>query len=116
MRDEAQAGRVLVPGGGGQVAVDVAGVRNLRVLHAQSLQLLDEQLCKVKLLLRCGRCLDVVDARGADAGVFNKPFVCFFIGSVPSFARFTAKYDNTKCTAEEEKISAPYFSDFSDFL
>ena len=26
MRDEAQAGRVLVPGGGGQVAVDVAGV------------------------------------------------------------------------------------------
>ena len=76
VRDEAQAGRALVPRRRGQVAVDIAGVRHLGVRHAQLAQLIHEQPREVELPRRRGRDAYALLAGGADLCVLYESLVC----------------------------------------
>ena len=74
--DEAQLGLVLIPRGGGQGAVDVAGVGEAGVLNAQVLELLHQQPGEVELPLRGGVLHEVLAAGGVYFRVGDEPFVC----------------------------------------
>ena len=83
MRDEAYGLRALAARRRRQARVDIAALRALGVRRAESPELLDERVRKLKLPLRAGVDLHGLVALRGIGHVFQKPLVCAHVYLLP---------------------------------